>query len=445
MKSYLYFVTFVAALGSLLFGFETGVINGAIYYVAQYFNLSPAMKGFAVSVALIGCVIGALFIGKPADKYGRRYILRYMALFFLISMLLTGLATNLWMFIIGRFIGGLAVGGASVVTPMYISEVAPPKLRGRLVATAQFAIVLGILLSFFSNYIIDSLGAVDNNWRWMFLFGVIPSFVFFVLLFFIQRSPRWLVKTGRIDEAREALLRVNNIADPDELIKEIQDSLDNEVLSHYSVLFRKPYFKLVLIGIGVGMFNQLSGINIVNYYSTDIFRAAGFSGESAFYQTVLIGITNLIFTIVGMSLIDKFGRKFLLYAGGIGMPVFLGLFSWAYISGNTHGYILLISMLGFIAFFAASQGTVIWVLLSEMFPNNIRARGSAIGSFSHWFFNAVNSLVFPIVVASIGAGYAFLFFCIATILSLFFYRFALVETKGKSLEEIEKLVLGSHK
>lgn len=445
MRRYLYFVTFVASLGSLLFGFETGVINGTIYYVAQYFDLTPAMKGFVVSVALIGCVTGALMIGKPADLYGRRYMLRYMAVFFLFSMLLTGLATQLWMFILGRFIGGLAVGGASVVTPMYISEVAPPKLRGRLVATAQFAIVLGILISFFSNFIIDSLGAGENKWRWMFLFGVIPSAVFLFLLFFIQRSPRWLVKTGKIEEAREALVRVNNQADPDELIREIKESLNTEVLSRYSVLFHKPYLKLVLIGIGVGMFNQLSGINIVNYYSTDIFREAGFSGESAFSQTVLIGLVNLIFTIVGMSLIDKFGRKFLLYVGGIGMPVFLGLFSLAYITGHTQGYILLISLLGFIAFFAASQGTVIWVILSEMFPNNIRARGSAIGSFSHWFFNALNSWLFPVIVSSVGAGYAFLFFFVATILSLVFYRFALVETKGKSLEELETIMLGTKK
>lgn len=441
MKRYLYFVTFVASLGSLLFGFETGVINGTIYYVAQYFDLTPSLKGFVVSVALIGCVIGALFIGKPADLFGRRYMLRYMAVFFLISMLLTGLATELWVFILGRFIGGLAVGGASVITPMYISEVAPPKLRGRLVATAQFAIVLGILVSFFSNFIIDSIGPGENKWRWMFLFGVIPSSIFLFLLFFIQRSPRWLVKTGRIEEARQALIRVNNQSDPEELIKEIKDSLDSEVLSHYSVLFHKPYLRLVLIGIGVGMFNQLSGINIVNYYSTEIFREAGFSSESAFSQTVLIGIVNLVFTIVGMSLIDKLGRKFLLYLGGLGMPVFLGLFSWAYITGHTHGYILLISLLGFIAFFAASQGTVIWVMLSEMFPNNIRARGSAIGSFSHWFFNSLNSWLFPIAVTTIGAGYAFMFFFVATVLSLIFYRFALVETKGKSLEELEKIIL----
>jgi sugar porter (SP) family MFS transporter len=434
-------VTFVASLGSLLFGFETGVINGTIFYVAKYFGLTPTMKGFVVSVALMGCVIGALFIGRPADIFGRRYMLRCMAVFFLVSMLLTGMANSLWVFITGRFIGGLAVGGASVVTPMYISEVAPPRLRGRLVATAQFAIVLGILVSFFSNFLIDSLGAGENKWRWMFLFGVIPSIIFLFLLFFIQRSPRWLVKTGRTDEAREALKRVNNLTDPDELITEIKDSLNSEVLSHYSVLFHKPYLKLVLVGIGVGMFNQLSGINIVNYYSTDIFREAGFSGESAFSQTVLIGLVNLVFTIVGMALIDRLGRKFLLYTGGIGMPVFLGLFSWAYISGNTQGYVLLISLLGFIAFFAASQGTVIWVMLSEMFPNNIRARGSAIGSFSHWFFNSLISWLFPVAVATIGAGFAFLFFFFATILSLIFYRFALVETKGKSLEELEKIML----
>lgn len=445
MKSYLYFVTFVAALGSLLFGFETGVINGAISDVAQYFVLTPAWQGFAVSIALIGCVIGALFVGKPADKFGRRYMLRYMALFFLLSMLLTGLATNFLVFVIGRFIGGLAVGGASVVTPTYISEIAPPKLRGRLVATAQLAIVLGILISFFSNYIIDSIGG-EGEWKWrlMFLFGVIPSIIFFVLLFFIQRSPRWLVKNGMIDEARESLLRVNNIADPDELIKEIKDSLDSEVHANYSVLFRKPYFKLVLIGIGVGMFNQLSGINIVNYYSTEIFKNAGLTRETAFYLTVLVGITNLIFTIIGMSLIDKFGRKTLLYIGGIGMPFFLGLFAWADITHQASIPLILFSMLGFIALFAVSQGTVIWVILSEMFPTDIRAMGSAIGSFSHWFFNAIVSFLFPIALRSIGGGYAFLFFCIATILSLVFYRYALIETKGKSLEEIEKLVLGIH-
>lgn len=441
MKSYLYFVTFVAALGSLLFGFETGVINGAIADVKLYFNLTDAMEGFTVSTALIGCLIGALFIGKPADVFGRRYILRVMALFFLFSMLMTGLATNWWVFIIGRFIGGIAVGGASVVTPMYISEIAPPKFRGRLVATAQLAIVLGILVSFFSNYIIDSLGAGNMKWRWMFLFGVVPSLVFFVLLFFIHRSPRWLVKNGLIQEAKEAVIKANHNINPDVLIQEIQDSLDNEVRSNFSVLLKRPYFKLVLIGIGVGMFNQLSGINIVNYYSTEIFKDAGLSREMSFYLTVLVGVTNLIFTIIGMSLIDKFGRKTLLYIGGLGMPFFLGLFAWADITEQASIPLILTSMLGFIALFAVSQGTVIWVMLSEMFPTDIRAMGSAIGSFSHWFFNAIITFLFPIALRSVGGGYAFLFFTIATILSLIFYKYALVETKGKSLEEIERIVL----
>jgi sugar porter (SP) family MFS transporter len=441
MKSYLYFVTFVAALGSLLFGFETGVINGAIADVKLYFNLTDAMEGFTVSTALIGCLIGALFIGKPADIYGRRYILRVMAVFFLLSMLMTGLATNWWVFIIGRFIGGIAVGGASVVTPMYISEIAPPKFRGRLVATAQLAIVLGILVSFFSNYIIDSLGAGEMKWRWMFLFGVAPSIIFFILLFFIHRSPRWLVKKGLLQEAREAIIKANHNTNPEILIQEIQDSLDKEVKSSFSVLMKKPYFKLVLIGIGVGMFNQLSGINIVNYYSTEIFKDAGLSREMSFYLTVLVGITNLIFTIIGMSLIDKFGRKTLLYIGGIGMPFFLGLFAWADITEQASIPLILTSMLGFIALFAVSQGTVIWVMLSEMFPTDIRAMGSAIGSFSHWFFNAIITFIFPIALRSVGGGYAFLFFTVATIISLIFYKYALIETKGKSLEEIERIVL----
>ena len=410
MKRYLYFVTFVAALGSLLFGFETAVINGSIHYVAQYFDLSPSMQGFVVSAALIGYVVGALSMGKPADRFGRRYMLKYMAIFFFLSMIGTGLATNLWVFIAARFLGGLAVGGASVISPMYISEIAPAKMRGRLVACSQLAIVLGILVAFFSNYLIDNYA--NHNWRFMFLAGAIPSGIFYILLFSISRSPRWLVKKGKVEEARAVILKLYHDEDPDAMIKSIQDSLEEESRTNGSndSIFNKSYRKLIILGIGVGMFNQLSGINIINYYSTEIFRAAGFSGEDSLYQSIYIGIVNLVFTIIGMSLIDVIGRKRLLYIGSIGMPVFLGLFSWFYLSGQTHGYGLLICLLGFIAFFAASQGTVIWVMLSEMFPNNIRARGSAIGSFSHWFFNFLISLVFPVAVSAFGMGYVFMFF-----------------------------------
>ena len=439
MKRYLYFVTFVAALGGLMFGFETAVINGAIFYVAEYFQLNEFMKGLVVSTSLAGCVAGALAIGRTGDRYGRRYMLKVMAGLFLFSMIATGLATNIWIFIIGRFIGGIAVGGASVLTPMYISEVSPPHLRGRLVATNQLAIVTGILVAFFSDYMIDSV--LNGSWRWMFLAGVIPSALLWVLLFFITRSPRWLVKTGRTAEARQVIAKVNPGENVEQLVASIRESLKAETAGRKVKLFRGPMLKLAIVGIAIGMFNQFAGINVIMYYSTDIFREAGFSSESALFQSVLIGFTNLLFTILAMTLIDRFGRKFLLYVGATGMSVFLGLFSWAFISGNTEGFILLGLLIGYIAFFAFSQGAVIWVILSEMFPNTVRSRGTAIGSFSHWIFNFAIALLFPVVSSKIGVGPVFVFFTVATFLSLFFYRFVLVETKGKSLEEIETMML----
>jgi len=439
MRRYLYFVTFVAALGGLMFGFETAVINGAIHYVTEHFQLEPFMKGFVVSTALAGCVAGALFIGKPGDKYGRRYMLRIMALLFVVSMLGTGLANNIWVFIVARFVGGIAVGGASVLTPMYISEVSPPNLRGRLVATNQLAIVTGILLAFFSDYVIDTV--FQGSWRWMFLAGTIPSTLLFLLLFFISRSPRWLMKVGREGEARDVIGRVNPGADVDEIILSIQDSLKKESRIKNISIFRGPYLRLAIIGMAVGMFNQFAGINVIMYYSTDIFREAGFSGESALFQSVLIGATNLLFTIIAMTFIDRFGRKFLLYAGAAGMTVFLGLFSWAFIADFKSGFILITLLIGYIAFFAFSQGAVIWVILSEMFPTSVRAQGTALGSFSHWIFNFGIALLFPVLSVKFGVGAVFVFFTVATFLSLIFYRYALVETKGKSLEEIEKMVL----
>jgi sugar porter (SP) family MFS transporter len=439
MRRYLYFVTFVAALGGLMFGFETAVINGAIFYVAEHFQLTEFMKGFVVSSALAGCVAGALSIGRPGDRYGRRYMLKVMAALFLFSMVATGLAPNIWVFIIGRFIGGIAVGGASVLTPMYISEVSPPKLRGRLVATNQLAIVTGILVAFFSDYFIDSI--LNGSWRWMFLAGIFPSALLWILLFFITRSPRWLVKIGREAEARQVIAKVNPGENIEELVASIRESLKAETAGRKVKLFKGPMLKLAIVGIAIGMFNQFAGINVIMYYSTDIFREAGFSSESALFQSVLIGFTNLLFTILAMTLIDRFGRKFLLYVGASGMSVFLGLFSWAFISGNTEGYILLGLLIGYIAFFAFSQGAVIWVILSEMFPNTVRSRGTAIGSFSHWIFNFAIALLFPVVSSKIGVGPVFVFFTVATFLSLFFYRFMLVETKGKSLEEIETMML----
>ena len=442
-RSKLYLYTFVAALGGLLFGFDTAVINGAIPFFTEYFELSDTMKGWAVSSALIGCVIGALFVGRPGDYFGRRKMLKFLALLFLVSAIGSAAATELWVFIVFRLVGGLAVGGASVLSPMYISEIAPPQNRGRLTVTFQLAIVTGILVAFFSDYLLLETG--KNNWRWMFLAEGIPALAFYWLLFYVGQSPRWLVKHGELEKARAVIMDVDPSTDIELMIEEIKNSIDSEIISKSIYLFKKPFLRLVLIGIAIGMFNQFTGINVIMYYATDIFRSTGFDTSSALGQTVIIGFTNLIFTLIAMKVIDQFGRKNLLLTGSLGMALFLGLFSWAYINGSFQGFLLLIFLVGFIAFFAFSQGAVIWVLLAEMFPNNIRARGTAIGSFSHWFFNAITTLVFPILVGMFasgkGTGYIFVFYAVVTFLSFFFYKKFIIETKGKSLEKLEKETL----
>ncbi|NOX89061.1 MAG: sugar porter family MFS transporter [Calditrichaeota bacterium] len=440
MKRILYFYTFVAAIGGLLFGFDTAVISGTIPFITDYFNLSDVLLGWAVSSALIGCIFGALFVGKPADLIGRKRMLILIATLYLVSAVGTGLTENLTLFVIARFIGGLAVGGASVLSPMYISEIAPAKIRGRLVATAQLAIVIGILSAFFSNYLLADTGPL--NWRYMFLAEAVPALAFLVFLFFVANSPRWLVKMGRIKEARRVISTVNPEDDVERILAEIRDSIDQEAFTHSIVLFKRPYLKLVLIGIAVGMFNQFTGINVIMYYAPSIFKSAGFSDNSALMQTVSIGAINFIFTVIAMSVIDKLGRKFLLLMGALGMGLFLALFSIFYLIEAFSGYYLLFFLLGFIAFFASSQGVVIWVILSEMFPNNIRARASSIGSFSHWFFNALTSFLFPVAASRFGIGAVFVFYTLATLGSFFFFKKYLIETKERTLEELEKVMLG---
>ena len=444
MKKNLILYTFVAALGGLLFGFDTAVINGAIPFFTDYFNLTDAMKGWAVSSALIGCIAGALVIGWPGDKYGRLATLKVLALLFLISAIGSGLANNLTSFVIYRLIGGIAVGGASVLSPMYISEIAPPKYRGRLTITFQLAIVIGILTAFFSDYLLINTG--PNNWRWMFISEALPSTAFFILLFTVSKSPRWLVKNGQIDQARAVIERINRSIDVEKTLSEIQESLAIEGNGSRRKLHKQPYLRLVMIGMIVGMFNQFTGINVIMYYATDIFRMAGFSTDSSIGQTVIIGLSNLIFTLIAMRVIDHFGRKNMLLVGSLGMPVFLFIFAWAFFSGNVGGFSLVILLVGFTAFFAFSQGAVIWVILSEMFPNIVRARATAIASFSLWFFNGLTTFLFPVVVGSLGGtrgiGYVFLFYGLMTLTSFFFFRKFLFETKGKSLEELEKESVG---
>jgi MFS family permease len=452
---------FTAALGGLLFGFDTIVINGTIPFIRQSFQMTESMVGWTVASALIGCVIGALVIGKPGDTYGRKAMLKVTAVLFAVSALGTGFALSLSMLVIFRFIGGLAIGGASVMAPMYISEISPAHLRGRLVAIAQLAIVIGALMSFFVNFLVADMGI--NSWRYMFLAGGVPAVFFFFLLFLVVQSPRWLVSVGRIEEARTVIQEINGPgANVDHEIADIVNSLQREGRSVKAPLFKAPYLRLVLIGIAVGMFNQLTGINTVMYYSTDILMNAGLAGKaaiataaggvpdvvaaaaevrSALKQSVFIGGTNVVMTLVGMALIDFVGRRRLLLVGSLGMSAVLGVFSWAFFTNHTQGYLPLGILICFQIFFAASQGVTIWVLLAEMFPNAIRARGSSIGSFSHWFFNALFSYLFPVVAHAFGVGYCFMFYSICTLISFFFFKNFLMETKRQSLEELELKVL----
>jgi sugar porter (SP) family MFS transporter len=439
MKNRIFLYSFVTALGGFLFGFDTAVINGALPFFSEYFKLDAGMQGFAVGSALFGCVVGAISIGRPGDKYGRKVMLIWMAVLMFISAIGSGLANDITTFVIFRIIGGLGVGGASVLSPMYISEIAPAEQRGRFTITFQLAIVLGILFAFLSDYLLIDIG--ENNWRWMFISEGLPGLVFFVLLFFVSKSPRWLVKNHNIEEARKVIQEVNPKADVDKLIEEIKNSINEDVVDHFKYLFKKPYLKLIVIGIFVGMFNQFTGINVVMYYSSNIFISAGFSTGSALAQSVMVGFTNILFTLLAMAVIDKIGRKFMLLTGAIGMSVFLALFAYFYIM-QIQGYVLIIALLGFVAFFAFSQGAVIWVLLAEMYPNNIRARGSSIASFSLWTFNTITAFLFPVVASTFegsnGIAYAFMFYAVMTILSFFFFKKFLIETKGKTLEEIEE-------
>jgi sugar porter (SP) family MFS transporter len=442
MPRKLYLYTFVAALGGFLFGFDTAVINGALPFFRDHFNLTGNLEGLAVSSAIFGCVAGALLIGRPGDKYGRRYMLRIMAVLFIISALGSGLATSIYEFMIFRVIGGLAIGGASVLSPMYISEISPPAYRGRLTITFQMSIVIGILVAFATDLAL--IGTGENNWRWMFISGSVPSLLFFVLLFFVGRSPRWLVKKGNYTEAAEVLKSLNPQEDISIMLEEIKNSINSDVADHIRYMFRKPYLRLMIIGILVGMFNQFTGIAVVMIYSSDIFRAAGFSTQSAILQTVIVGFTNLSFTIIAMFFIDRIGRKKLLLIGSIGMSIFLAVFSFIFFY-DIKGSLPMIFMIAFVACFAFSQGAVVWVLFAEMFPNNIRSRGSSVGSFSHWVFYTLLLFVFPMIKKSFadnrGIGYVFAFFALVTFASFFFFRKYLVETKGKSLEELEKEIV----
>ena len=435
INGYLAKSSLVAALGGLLFGFDTVVISGAIAALQLQYGLSDIAKGMTVSTALVGTILGAMFAGIPGDRYGRRGSLRITAVLYLLSALGCAFAFGWYSLVVARFIGGLGIGASSVLGPMYIAEIAPPKQRGRLVGAFQFNIVFGILLAYFSNYVIGTFGFGDLEWRWKLGVSGIPAALFLVMLFAIPESPRWLAKQGRVKEA-EDVLRCSGDENYQEDLKEIVASVDQKRELVQETLFSRKYRVPIFLAVSIAMFNQLSGINAILYYLNDIFTKAGFTKVSGDLQSVAVGATNLVFTIVAMTMIDRLGRKKLLLIGSVGTAVALAGGAAIFFAG-THQELLVWCLVVFIAFFAFSQGAVIWVYLSEVFPTRVRAKGQSLGSLTHWIMAALLSFLFPLLAASSG-GAPFVFFAAMMVVQFLVVLFFYPETKGYSLEEMQK-------
>ena len=435
LNPYLLRSTVVAALGGLLFGFDTAVISGATHALTLAYALTPASLGVTVSSALLGTILGAMFAGIPGDRIGRRDSLRVMAVLYMWSALGCAFALGWPSLVFFRFIGGLGIGGSSVLGPMYIAEVAPAKWRGRLVGFFQFNIVSGILLAYLSNYLLGLAGLGAAEWRWKLGVSAVPAVLFFALLFGIPRSPRWLVRMNRVKEAREVLVAIGAENVEGELA-DIVASIDAAHGHGRESLFRWKYRLPIFLAISIGMFNQLSGINAILYYLNDIFAKAGFSKVSGDLQAVAIGATNLAFTMIAMSVIDKFGRKTLLLIGSVGTAICQAGVALVFFSGHHEGWLVWL-LVGFIAFFAFSQGAVIWVYLAEVFPNRVRASGQSLGSLTHWLMNALISGVFPVLAARSG-GAPFVFFSAMMVAQFFVVLLWYPEPKGVTLEGMQK-------
>ncbi len=424
----------IVALGGFLFGFDTAVISGVEQHIQELFQLSSFLHGFTISSALIGTVTGALISGRPADRYGRKPILFVIAALYVITAVGSALAGNVTSFIIFRFLGGIGVGASSVVAPMYIAEISPAKIRGRMTAMFQFNVISGILIAYVSNFLLREAGA--EPWRWMLGVAGIPASIFLVSLFAIPESPRFLIKIGQIAAAKNILERIE-IASVDEEIDEIKQSVSKTDVSKQT-LFSPLYIKPISVAFLVAMFNQFSGINAILYYAPRIFELSGLTNADSMFQSILIGVTNGIFTILGLILIDRAGRKKLLIVGSMGMSVCLGLVARTFYTQDFSGYGLLIYLLIYIMFFAFSTGAVIWVLIAEIFPNSVRGKGQSFGSFTHWFFAALITFLFPVIekLSQFGVGHAFMFFSVMMIVQVIVVWKYFPETKGRTLEEL---------
>lgn len=425
--------TATAGLGGLLFGFDTAVISGATHALTVTYNLTPALLGVTVASALWGTILGACTGGVLGDRLGRRDGLRLIAILYFLSAIGCAFAWDWYSLLAFRIIGGIAIGGSSVLGPMYIAEIAPAKWRGRLVGLFQFNVVLGILIAYVSNYVIGLFGLGAVEWRWKLGIAAVPALLFLLSLLRIPRSPRWLVKKGRIEEARATLTRIGEENIEQELL-DIAESMNVE--QGHERLFSRRYALPIFLAVSIGMFNQLSGINAILYYLNDIFARAGFSAVSSDEQAVAIGLMNLVATMIAMSIIDNAGRRKLLLIGSVACALSLAGVAWVFFTG-THGTLLLWFLGSFICFFSFSQGAVIGVYISEIFPNTVRGKGQSLGSFSHWFMNAVVSGIFPLMAARSG-GYPFVFFSIVMVVQFFVVLRFYPETQRIPLEELQR-------
>lgn len=437
----LIFWSVTVALGGFLFGFETAVISGAEQAIQRLWNLSDTTTGQMVAMALYGTIVGAVFGGIPADAIGRKKTLFWIAILYTVSAIGSALAPEIYSLMFFRFLGGLGVGASSVAAPMYISEIAPADKRGRLAALFQFNIVLGILIAYLSNYLIGS--AENGGWRLMLGVLTVPSLLFLGLISMVPESPRWLiVKKGRTDEARRTL-EIINPATAESSLKAIQ-ATDTTKRSGWSELFSGRYNLPVLLAFLIAFFNQVSGINAVIYYAPRIFNMTGMGNDAALLSSAGIGLINLIFTMLGVFLIDKKGRRFLMYVGSFGYIVSLSAVAYAFFTESFGGFMVPFWLFVFIAAHAIGQGAVIWVFISEIFPNEVRAAGQSLGSSTHWILAALIASVFPSLANTFGGGPIFAFFAAMMVLQLLFVWRMMPETKGASLEELEQRMVMGH-
>lgn len=424
--------SWVVALGGFLFGFDTAVISGAEQSIQQYWHLSVVEHGLTVSIALIGTVIGALLGSGPSDRFGRKNTLYFVAIAYLLSSIGTSLAQNWILFLLLRLLGGLGVGVSSVTAPIYISEVSPANRRGRLVGLFQFNVVLGILLSYLSNYLISQFG--DASWRWMLGVQAFPSLAYLILIRFIPESPRWLIHRGENEKAA-AILRIVN---PDGYETDMEAILRSSASGRsQSKIFSAANRTPIMLAVLFAFFNQVSGINAIIYYAPRIFAMAGLGAQASLLSTVGIGLVNFIFTLLAINIMDRVGRRTLMLVGSVGLILSLVLVAVTFYSGRLDSFAIPLYIMAFIAFFAFSQGAVIWVFISEIFPNAVRAKGQTLGSSTHWIMAAVIAFCFPYLAERLGGTVTFSFFAAMMVLQLLFVWWLMPETKGKSLEQIE--------